>query len=74
MNRIVTNLSEQEPDTWLQTGLPALYGPHASHPWVSALRMKTKTPFFSTLLEVCPRKLNIPEELGKAHTFLMDKA
>lgn len=44
MNRIVTNLSEQEPDTWLQTGLPALYGPHASHPWVSALRMKTKTP------------------------------
>ena len=24
-------------------------------------------------LEVCPRKLNIPEELGKAHAFLMDK-
>jgi hypothetical protein len=44
MNRIVTNLSEQEPDTWLQAGLPALYGPHASHPWVRALRMKTETP------------------------------
>ena len=25
-------------------------------------------------LEVCPRKLNIPEELEKAHTFLTDKA
>jgi predicted aldo/keto reductase-like oxidoreductase len=24
-------------------------------------------------LEACPRKLNIPEELGKAHAFLMDK-
>jgi Uncharacterised protein family (UPF0236) len=44
MNRIVTNLSEQEPDTWLQAGLPALYGPHASHPWVSALRTITETP------------------------------
>ena len=44
MSRIVTNLSAQEPDVWLQAGLPALYGPHASHPWVRALRTITETP------------------------------
>jgi hypothetical protein len=44
MSRIVTNLSAQEPDVWLQAGLPALYGPHASHPWIRALRMITETP------------------------------
>lgn len=43
MNRIVTNLSAQEPDAWLEAGLPALYGPHASHPWVSVLRTITET-------------------------------
>jgi hypothetical protein len=32
MNRIVTNLSEKESDTWLQAGLPSLYDPNASHP------------------------------------------
>ena len=36
--------TEQEPDAWLQTGLPALYGPHASHPWVRVLRTITETP------------------------------
>ena len=44
IRKIVTNLSEQEPDAWLQAGLPALYGPHASHPWVRALRTITETP------------------------------
>ena len=29
VRKIVTNLSEQEPDAWLEAGLPALYGPHA---------------------------------------------
>jgi hypothetical protein len=44
IRKIVTNLSEQEPDAWLQAGLPALYGPHASRPWVNALRTITETP------------------------------
>ena len=44
LRKIVTNLSEQEPDAWLEAGLPALYGPHASHPWVSVLRRITETP------------------------------
>ena len=44
IRKIVTNLSAQEPDAWLQAGLPALYGPHASHPWVKVLRTLTETP------------------------------
>ena len=44
IRKIVTNLSEQEPDAWLQAGLPVLYGPHASHPWVRVLRTITETP------------------------------
>ena len=44
IQRIVTRLSAQEPDAWLQAGLPALYGPHASHPWVKVLRNITETP------------------------------
>ena len=44
LRRIVTNLSEQEPDAWLQAGLPALYGPKASRPWVKVLRNLTETP------------------------------
>jgi hypothetical protein len=44
INRIVTRLSEQEPDAWLQAGLPALYGPHTSRPWVKVLRNLTETP------------------------------
>jgi hypothetical protein len=44
VHRIVTRLSTQEPDTWLQAGLPSLCGPHASHPWVNLLRMITETP------------------------------
>ena len=43
IRKIVTNLSAQEPDAWLQAGLPALYGPHASHPWVNVLRTITET-------------------------------
>lgn len=38
IHRLVTRLSSQEPDAWLQTGLPALVGPHASYPWVKVLR------------------------------------
>ena len=44
LRRIVTSLSEQEPDAWLQAGLPALYGPQASRPWVKVLRNLTETP------------------------------
>ena len=44
MHRIVTRLSAQEPDAWLQAGLPALYGPNASRPWVNVLRTITETP------------------------------
>ncbi len=44
IRKIVTNLSEQEPDAWLQAGLPALYGPQASRPWVKVLRNLTETP------------------------------
>ena len=44
IQRIVTRLSAQEPDAWLQAGLPALYGPYASHPWVKVLRNITETP------------------------------
>ena len=44
IHRIVTRLSAQEPDTWLQAGLPALYGPYASRPWVKVLRTITETP------------------------------
>ena len=44
IRKIVTRLSEQEPDAWLQAGLPALYGPHASHTWVKVLRNITETP------------------------------
>lgn len=36
--RIVTRLSIQEPDEWLKAKLPALYGPHASRPWVKYLK------------------------------------
>jgi hypothetical protein len=44
IHRIVTRLSAQEPDAWLQAGLPALYGPYASRPWVKVLRNITETP------------------------------
>ena len=44
IHRIVTKLSAQEPDAWLQAGLPALYGPYASRPWVKVLRNITETP------------------------------
>ena len=38
IRRIVNKLSLQEPDQWLKADLPALHGPHASHPWVLALK------------------------------------
>ncbi len=44
IHRIVTRLSEQEPDAWLQAGLPALHGPHASRHWVKVLKNITEMP------------------------------
>jgi hypothetical protein len=38
VRRIVTRLSVQEPDEWIKAKLPALYGPHASRPWVKHLK------------------------------------
>ena len=38
MRRVVNQFSMQESDAWIKAGLPALYGPHASRPWVKALR------------------------------------
>lgn len=38
IRRIVTRLSSQEPDNWLQAGIPALHGPHAGRPWVKILK------------------------------------
>jgi len=38
VRRIVTRLSTREPDDWVKARLPALYGPHASRPWVKALK------------------------------------
>ncbi len=36
--RLVNKLSLQESDQWLKAALPALRGPHASRPWVLALK------------------------------------
>lgn len=38
VRHIVTRLSTQEPDEWIKARLPALYGPHASRPWVKMLK------------------------------------
>jgi len=38
VRRVVTRLSFHEPDEWVKAGLPALYGPHASRPWVRMLK------------------------------------
>ncbi len=38
MRRVVNRLSSQEPDEWVKVNLPALYGPHASRPWVRRLK------------------------------------
>ena len=38
LRRLVTRLSMQEPDAWIKAGIPALYGPHASRPWVRMLK------------------------------------
>jgi hypothetical protein len=42
ITRIVNNLSFHEPDDWLKASLPALRGPHADRPWVSALKHLTE--------------------------------
>ena len=44
IRRLVTNLSIQEPDDWLKVTIPALYGPHASRPWVKALKKLSEVP------------------------------
>jgi hypothetical protein len=38
VRHVVTRLSSQEPDEWVKASLPALYGPHASRPWVRMLK------------------------------------
>jgi len=38
IRRVVNQFSMQESDAWLKAGLPVLYGPHASRPWVKALK------------------------------------
>ena len=48
IHRIVTRLSAQEPDAWLQAALPALSGPYASRPWDKVLRSITETPILGT--------------------------
>jgi len=42
LHRIVNQLSNQEPDAWLEGRLPALYGPHASQPWVKRLKVRSE--------------------------------
>jgi hypothetical protein len=44
IRRLVTNLPIQEPDAWLKVTIPALYGPHASRPWVRALKKLSEAP------------------------------
>ncbi len=38
IRRTINHLSAREPDAWLEAGIPALAGPHASHPWVQLLK------------------------------------
>jgi len=42
VRRIVTKLSMQESDEWIKAALPALYGPHASRPWVRILKSSSE--------------------------------
>jgi hypothetical protein len=44
IRRLVNRLSMQQPDDWLKAELPALYGPHASRPWVRALKSLAEAP------------------------------
>lgn len=43
--RIVNRLSNQEPNAWLEGRLPALYGPHASRPWVKSLKVRSEMAY-----------------------------
>ncbi len=38
IHRIVCRAASPDPSKWLQTTIPALYGPHPSRPWVRTLR------------------------------------
>ena len=38
IRRVVNQFSMQESDAWLKAGMPVLYGPHASRPWVKVLK------------------------------------
>ena len=44
VRHIVTRLSGHEPDEWIKASLPALYGPHASRPWVKMLKSLANAP------------------------------
>jgi hypothetical protein len=46
MRRIVNRLSMQEPDDWIKAGIPALYGPHASRPWVRMLKSLSENQLY----------------------------
>ncbi len=43
IRHIVNQLSMHEDDAWLEAGLPALYGPHASRPWAQKLKRMAVT-------------------------------
>ncbi len=42
--RLVNRLSMHEQDEWLKADLPALYGPHASRPWIQVLKSMLEAP------------------------------
>ena len=42
INRVIDNTTQQNYREYFSTGLPALYGPHASRPWVKILKSLTE--------------------------------
>lgn len=42
INRVIDNTTQQNYREYFSTGFPALYGPHASRPWVKILKSLTK--------------------------------
>ena len=44
LKRSIRRRLKQNHDDWLQVGLPALFGPHASRPWVIQLREMSRVP------------------------------
>lgn len=46
VRRLVNRLSMQQPSDWLQAGIPALHGPHASRPWAIMLKKMLEAQTF----------------------------